>query len=610
MYINRKENVPYWVFDIETDGLEATRVWVACFANVYTDEVYTFYSYDKIRNFVDAELQKGAIFVGHNIIGFDVPVLNSLLATRIGISRCVDTFLLSMLFNPSLEGGHSLEAWGKRLKVHKGDFKGPWDAISKEMVSYCRQDVKVTKLLFKKLSLRMRSIGFTDRGIELEHRSWTIIKKQIKNGFAFNYEEASKLYSLLRFEENKLKDEIHEYWPPILGEVAVYAKARKKDGNFTSTYLRHKEQYPLLTICDDGSYRANDYICFDIGSPKQRVEKLLELGWVPEEFTKKGNPQPTVKGSLSPSLEAFVKANDKPEVRLIATWININSRANMINTWMEAYNPKTGCIHGQLFLANTLRFRHSAPNSANIPAVRSNKDGPIFGFDGSYTYESRDLWTTRSLKRRLVGVDAKGIQLRVLAHYLNNPDFIKEVLNGDPHSYNQKIGGFRERSTAKTFIYAYLLGCGDAKAGQIIGGTTKDGKEIKLRFINNFPGLRELLARLGREMERTGRITLCDGTPVIVPSPHMVLGYLLQGDESRIMKQALIYLDEIVCKEKLDALKVCDVHDEWQWDVNEDHVDRFVEAALDCFIRAGETFNYNLPIEGDAKVGLTWAETH
>jgi DNA polymerase-1 len=462
----------------------------------------------------------------------------------------------------------------------------------------------------------MKRLGFTDMGLELEHRSWYLIQKQQQTGFAFNIAEAHVLYSKLRQEENKLQEKIHEQWPPTLELIRTYKKPYKNDGSPTTNLARHTAEYVRVDVHGQDRYDCFDYVAFNIGSPDQRVEKLLGLGWEPREFTKTGKPKPTDKGRLSPSLEEFVQETDDQGARLIARWIEYNSRANMINTWIEAYNENTKCIHGNLWYANTLRYRHSNPNTANIPAVRVGKvndiEVPLMGEQGVYTYEARDLWTVRDLTNRvLIGVDAKGIQLRVLAHYLNNKKFTEAVLDGDPHSYNQQVGGFRSRAIAKTFIYAFLLGAGDAKVGQIIGGTTRDGKQIKERFIGNFPGLKQLLDGLERQVQRTGRIRLCDGTPLIVTAMHTRLGYLLQGDESRIMKKAAIITAEQVRRRKLDILKVGDIHDEWQNDALKIHADEFVEDVCpQAFNASGQFFNYRLPIDCDSKVGLTWAETH
>lgn len=613
-YINPQKAI---VVDIETESLKPSNIWCVCFEDIDTRTQGTLTNLNEIREFISGKLADGYKLIFHNGINFDVPVLNRIAGTSIRISDVIDTFILSMLYHPSLDGGHSLESWGLRLKMPKLEIND-YSALTDDMITYCQQDVAITAEMFRRVATRMAKLGFSERGLALEHKSWFLIKKQKDNGFAFDIKNAGILYAELRELEGQIKDAIYHHWPAELKCTRRYAKSVKLDGSRTSVYKRHLLEFPKLEDNEDGSYEAYEYVEFNLGSPKQRVEKLLELGWIPREFTKPskttplGSPQPTTKGSLSPSLEDFVERSGNQQVRDLSEWININSRANMISTWMDAYNPKTGCIHGSLFYANTLRYRHSAPNTANIPAVRIGADKqPILGRQGSFTYEARDLWTVRNRSdRKLVGVDAKGIQLRVLAHYLNNKKFTEAVLDGDPHSFNQEIGGFQTRAVAKTFIYAYLLGAGDAKVGQIIGGSPKDGKEIKSRFINNFTGLGELLNGLKKQLRRTGRIILCDGTPIMVASDHMVLGYLLQGDESRIMRQASIYVNEDVRKRKLDVLKVGDIHDEWQNDVLSSHAEEFVEICKADFPKSGRVFDYRLPIACDTKVGMTWAETH
>lgn len=551
--------------------------------------------------------------MGHNFLGYDAPTLNRLLACAIRVSSVVDTMVLSMLYNPSLDGGHSLEMWGTRLKFPKGDFHD-FSQYSEEMLQYCLQDARLTRRIYLELIRRMTRLGFTGVGLEIEHRAWALTKKQTQHGFAFDIAGAHALLALLHEEANAIRDRVYEFWPPELKLVATYRKPYKKDGAASANFLRHSSEYERVDVHPDKeAYDCHAFVPFNIGSPDQRVGKLLELGWKPREFTEGGNPQPTRKGKLSPSLEEFVEETAHEGPRLIARWIEVNSRATMIETWIEAYNNDTGCIHGTLWLANTLRYRHSGPNTANIPAVKLDKaDRPLRGADGAWTYEARDLWVVRNrTTRRLVGVDAKGIQLRVLAHYLNNKEFTDAVLSGDPHSYNQRVGGLATRALAKTFIYAFLLGAGDAKIGEIIGGSSRDGRDLKSRFIGNFPGLKQLLDRLEREISRTGRIRLCDGTPLLVTAPHTRLGYLLQGDESRIMKKAAILTAADIARRKLDVIKVGDIHDEWQNDTALAAVDEFrLDVLPRAFADSGRFFQYLLPIDCDSKVGLTWAETH
>lgn len=619
MYLQPTER--HWACDIEADDLlaKATKIHCVCVENLITDEREEFTDAESFKGWV--RVHPDCILVGHNFLAYDLVMLNRHWGCKLPVTKVVDTFVLSQLFNPNYTGGHSLAAWGERLRFPKKEHND-FSRFTPEMLEYCRNDTALTKRLFSKLSIRMRKAGFSEEGCELEHLSWNIIQnKQRRYGFPFDYERAHELYSSLREREGRLKDEIYSLWPPELGVVKHYLKRRKRDGSDSSDYLRAKAQYPVIKDTPDGGFDAYDWIAFNLGSPKQRIEKLLELGWEPARFTKVtkagggGNPRVDEEQLLE-----FAESSGTPEVKALAKWIVVNSRANMIRTWMDAYNEKTHAIHGKLYIAGTLRYRHSSPNSANIPAVRLKKiDGEDviqYGEDGGYSYESRDLWTCGDESRyRLVGIDGKGIQLRVLANYAYSEEFVQKVLDGDPHTNNIKILGLANKAAAKKFLYTLLMGGGGEllAADQLQFGTTmtkEEGEEKKRLMIASIPGFKALIGRLEDELRRTSRIRLCDGTPILVPSPHMVIPYLLQGDESRLMKKASILLDREIRKERIDARKVADIHDEWQFVVPKDDIERFEKLALGVFPTAGRAFNYRIPIEGSVKVGLTWAETH
>lgn len=77
------------------------------------------------------------------------------------------------------------------------------------------------------------------------------------------------------------------------------------------------------------------------------------------------------------------------------------------------------------------------------------------------------------------------------------------------------------------------------------------------------------------------------------------------------MKKALIETDRIVRTRRLDVLKVGDIHDEWQSDTFKDHAEEFAfDVCPIGFDRSGKFFDYNVPVECDARIGMTWAETH
>jgi len=424
MYLDYKEH-PQGVFviDIEGDDLPTNVIWCMCWRNLLTGEQGECTDYGAIRDFF--ERTKGALYVGHNIIHYDGPTLSRLCGVRLSAANCVDTLILSTLYHPSIPDGHGLEAWGVRLGEPKGEFSDFKGGLTPEMLKYCHQDVLVTAKLFVRLIGTMRRIGFTEKSIYIQHRFMVLLERQKKNGFYFNGREAMVLYQKLRGLESDLETRVREVFPAESKYVATRSMY-KKDGTETSIYLKDQMRYHIVYGNEENTYLAYEDVEFNLGSYKQRLEKLMSLGWEPSPLdpkTKTGGPKPFDKGDLVPSLQEFVDKNPVPEVELIAKWMSYNGRANMVNTWLEEWNEDDSCIHGKLFVADTLRLRHQAPNTANIPGVRVSKDGEIlYGERGYFTYESRDLWTARP-NRVLVGTDASGLELRMLAHYLNRPDF-------------------------------------------------------------------------------------------------------------------------------------------------------------------------------------------
>ena len=91
-------------------------------------------------------LQGSEKVIGHNLIGYDLPVLKSLWGVSVAPERVEDTLVLSRLANPQRDKGHSLRSWGERLGFPKGDYND-WTQCSQEMEDYCEQDVIVTNKL-------------------------------------------------------------------------------------------------------------------------------------------------------------------------------------------------------------------------------------------------------------------------------------------------------------------------------------------------------------------------------------------------------------------------------------------------------------------------------
>jgi DNA polymerase-1 len=240
---------------------------------------------------------------------------------------------------------------------------------------------------------------------------------------------------------------------------------------------------------------------------------------------------------------------------------------------------------------------HDSPNMGQVTAGTK-----IYG------NEMRECWVVRE-GYSLVGMDASGLELRMLAHYMNDDTYTKEVLDGDVHTANQRAAGLPSRDTAKTFIYAFLYGAGDAKIGSIVSGSVADGKRLKAKFLRNTPALASLRERVTTAAKR-GWLRGLDGRRLTIRSPHAALNTLLQGAGAVVMKQALVNLDTMVKAQALDAKFVGNIHDEIQAEVLSSEAEKYGKLAAYAMSKAGTDFNLNVPLAGEYKIGSSWRETH
>ena len=603
-------------FDIETDGLEATRVHCIC-AMLDNDEttVYNFIGGEAnglFRKWLASE--NVDTLVGHNIINFDVPILRRITGMDWSFNLR-DTLVLSRLYNPSLDGGHSLRSWGERLGDYKDDYQGGWEEYSHEMLEYCKQDVRVTKSLYNHF---VKHLTFSE-AVKLEHTTAEIIKQQTDNGMILNEERAYELLAEMKEKVLDIEDEVHERFKPLPVWVDLphpKDKMKNKDGSISKRYQAQldkgahfydeldAEGDPAIAKCEvkQCAWGYFEYPEFNLGSRQQIAKYLQHFGWKPKAFTEKGNPIVD---------EKVLKTVKIPEAQLIVDYLTITKRVAMVKSWVEAIDERTGRVHGRVNPcgAVTGRMTHSKPNCAQVPATRHGKDGKIlWGFEGGYGADCRDLWTVPK-DYKLVGCDASGLELRMLAHYMNDDKYTNEILNGDIHSANQKSAGLQTRDQAKTFIYALLYGAGDVKIGEVAGGGAKRGRHLKKNFLDNTPALKQLREKVS-ESSGKGWVTGLDGRKLHIRSQHSALNTLLQSAGAVIMKKALVLLDSYARQYDLDYKFVLNVHDEFQCEVREDQADFFGGLAVGAIIQAGKSFKLNCPLDGEYKVGETWQQTH
>jgi hypothetical protein len=573
------------IFDIETDGLDPTVIWCLCGTIGDENTPYSEFTIQRPRK-CDIELLLHNVdeVIGHNIMAYDIPAIEKILGVSFDNVKITDTLVLSRLYNPSLEGGHSLSKWGERLNFPKGDYDD-WTKLTPEMVGYCQQDVRVTQRLYELLMGKLEEFG--DQSIDLEHNVQSEIVKQIDNGWLLDQRRAFDLLAELQEKKNDLEEMVLRVFKPLPTYVKQIVPKYKKDGSLSAVGLKFLGE---MWVHVGGEFSRVDFPEFNLGSRKQIGRYLQYFGWKPDKFTETGQPIVDEK--------VLENVTDIPEAQLIAEYLLVQKRIAQVQSWVDAVESD-GRVHGQVNAigAVTGRMTHSSPNMAQVPAVYS-----------PYGKQCRSCWVVPE-GYKLVGVDASGLELRMLAHYMGDQEYTNEILNGDIHSANQSAAGLATRDEAKTFIYAFLYGAGDAKIGSIVGGSSTVGKRLKNKFLENTPALAELRERVSTAAAR-GYLCGLDGRRLWIRSDHAALNTLLQAAGAVVMKKALVIFSEFAEKWGLTYRMVGNIHDEVQMEVLDKDAENAGYLMVESIKAAGVAFNMRCPLDGEYKIGMSWADTH
>ena len=551
------------ILDIETNGLldEATNVHCIVAYDIDGKKPYVFKG-DECRVRFPNFARNVSQFIMHNGLSFDAPMLNKLCGTKIKDNSILDTLILSQLFNPMRDGGHSLESWGERFEFPKGNIEN-FDYYTEEMLEYCKQDVNITYKLYN--YLKKEGSKFSKRSINLEHRIRKIINDQENFGFYLDIPYATTFMASLQDRSQNIYNQLQEVFPPIVTTGRVHKRSGK----------------PLKDIIEP----------FNPASRKQIGERLMELGWEPTKKTDKGNVIVD---------EDVLSTIDMDEAKLISEYLLLQKRHTQIASWVEAVKTD-GRVHGRVLTLRTVtgRMAHTSPNMAQVPAVYS-----------PFGKECRSCWTVQNPETHsLVGTDASGLELRGLAHFMDDQNFVNEILNGDVHTANQKMAGLQNRDQAKTFIYALMYGAGAAKIGLIVGGDSKTGENLISKFMSNMPKFNLLKKKL-TEASESGMIRGLDGRLLHIRSPHASLNTLIQGSGAVICKQWLVQMIDKIQESGVDAKLVASVHDEYQFEVANDDTEKFGEITNTAIKEVQDIYDLKCPLDSEFKIGKNWAETH
>lgn len=653
------------VIDIECNALHnPTQIWVVVCKNIEDNSYHIF------RNITSDENEKQRwlsfiegveLFIGHNLIGFDIPVLRNLQCFSSTFSSstisnwCLDTLVISKLVDYPRQG-HSVEDYGLEFGQEKIKFN-KWSEYSLEMEEYCVRDVDICHRIYLKYLRYINNPGHA-ASIDLEHQFQLVVNELSNNGFCFNTKKASALLLKVEEELSILDKDILESFPPRLRLVREIIPKATKFNTISLSSIPKILRDTIDTMTIDAPFSYCTWVEFNPSSHKQIVNVLNEAGWRPTDKTQthidterelnklkhtrqRSNELDLRVKELYSKLELMKKAGWKvnesnletlpatapKSARSLAKRILLESRRRTLTEWLGLVSPG-GRIHGKFYAigAWTHRMAHQHPNTANIP-----NEFDTAGKKKLYGKELRSLWCAPK-NRLLVGVDAEGIQLRIFAHLIDDPEFTKALVEGkkedgsDPHSLNQKILGpvCKSRAAAKRFIYALLLGAGSGKLTEILGCTPEQMAEALERLIRRYQGFALLKETTIPADAKRGWFRGLDGRAVRIPGDtgsqrrHLAMSGYLQNGEAVVMKKATLKWQDLLKQD--NAILVNFVHDEWQTETpnNMEVALRIAKMQADSLREVGEELGLKCPLAGsywndddkDYTIATNWSKTH
>jgi DNA polymerase-1 len=595
------------VFDIEANGLLTTVSKFHCAGamDVDTGEEYWFRPH-QLQEFLDL-LDSAKVIIAHNAYGYDVEALRILSGgswTPKATVQC--TKVMSQMLNYRRFGfGHSLKQWGEAFGDQKGDYNGGWEEFNEDMFTYMKQDVRLGTRVYNHLMQEVKNYIASSgskgilKALRSEMQMDHIMVKQNRNGWLFNAPEATQLLTTVENKMKSIEDFINPQLPARLRKVDNEPKSPKftKAGK-PAAWMRNWFSLGDECVVDDcpvwGEFSRIEFIDGDVGNTDTVKRMLYSLGWQPDEWNWKRIDGKFIK--VSPKLSDSSLEGLGDVGKALMEYYTLRSRHSIIKGWFEHIDSNSR-LHGDVFNIGTPTFRQTHKIIANLPSGKAVL-GP----------EVRKLFVARK-GYKLVSADSAACQLRLLAHFMKNEEFTKEILDGDIHQKNADILGC-DRPTAKPFIFAFLYGAGGKKLGSILGVSEKEGNKKKKQYLESIPALKKLINSVQNIVEHQGYIPGLDDRPIYTESAHKALNYLIQGAEAVVMKYTIIMIEEELEKAGLDSSILLFYHDEVTYEVKEEQAEQAREIIMRCFEEAPKALGVDIMTCGDCNIGDDYYDVH
>lgn len=421
------------VFDIETDGLDPTKIHCFC----WTDGTKYFHTNDV--EVAKGVLQKASCIIGHNIVLYDLPAIEKLWGVKTK-AKVFDTLALSWYLYPSRQL-HGLGWWGKELGVEKPEIKDWIGLTYEDYVHRATEDVRINTLLWEKMKTYLALLYGTDDVENLPIVNYLMFKmdcarEQERSRWKLDIPWCQAAYDKLEKEQAPKLDALKAVMPMVQKKTlkAPPAKPYKKDGTLSvegakwQKYLFEQgltktHSMPIYIITKEEEPNPN--------SPEQIKDWLFSLGWEPITFkfikeddgTERKIPQIKLPNSPDICPSVLELAEKEPAIKELEGLSIVKHRLGILKGFLENVDAD-GFLKARVQgFTNTLRFKHT--EIVNLPGV--NKP---------YGEEVRGCLIARD-GYELVGTDMVSLEDTTKRHYMYfyDPDYVNEMSdpNFDPH---------------------------------------------------------------------------------------------------------------------------------------------------------------------------------
>lgn len=625
-----------FVFDIETDGLydECSKIHCLSYVRVGTDEIKSITDYDTIKRFFT---QDDLTLIGHNIIMYDIPVVEKILNFKVDAKRVVDTLGISWYLNSSESPSfkHGLEYYGERLGVPKPKIDD-WDNLTvSEYIFRCEEDVKINHLLWKQQQSQLVDVYESDMGevlrlIDYISDKLTVTAEQQENRVLLDV-------NLINYEINRLgrlaedrRSDLLKAMPkkPIILKRNKPKVMYKSDGELSLNGKRWVE-FLIDNNLPESTEGEVEYVSgYEDPNPDsipQIKEWLFSLGWEPEHFKyvrdKKTNefrriPQITNEFESTELCPSVIKLTDKvPELSALAGYSTIKHRLAMYEGFLRDMDSSGRLQWDMGGFTNTFRLKHR--KVVNLPSSRApyaeNIRGVFIADEGGYL-AGADLSNIEDLSKRhyIKPLDPEYVETMMSEGFDGHLDIaVRAGLLTQEQSDDHKSGKAdysEERQKAKVVNFSSTYGIGAKTLARNMKTTEGEAKKILDAYWERNWSV--------KKFAESCRVKTINGQ-MWVKQPVSGFWYTLRSSKdvfSTVNQGTAVYIFDCWLKElRILGNKVSgQMHDELI--IKELWNNRSPEEVKDTFTEAmrivNEKLKLNLEVSFDIDFGRTYLDIH